>query len=91
MINLNIPFMSYRNIATMTSLALLALSILSLGFRGLPQSFFMLLEQDPLKVLLSRCLLGLLPLCLPRLSVPGQSLTSCMATRIFRSSEYDKS
>ena len=35
MINLNIPFMSYRNIATMTSLALLALSILSLGFRGL--------------------------------------------------------
>ncbi|KRO34575.1 MAG: preprotein translocase subunit SecF [SAR86 cluster bacterium BACL1 MAG-120823-bin87] len=33
--NLNIPFMSYRNIATMTSLALLALSILSLGFRGL--------------------------------------------------------
>jgi|TARA_B110000503_G_scaffold81850_1_gene125042 preprotein translocase subunit SecF len=35
MINLNIPFMSYRKIATMTSLALLALSILSLGFRGL--------------------------------------------------------
>ena len=35
MINLNIPSMSYRKIATMTSLALLALSILSLGFRGL--------------------------------------------------------
>ena len=35
MINLNIPFMSYRKIATMASLALLALSILSLGFRGL--------------------------------------------------------
>ncbi|MDA1342132.1 MAG: protein translocase subunit SecF [Proteobacteria bacterium] len=33
--NLNIPFMSYRKIATMASLALLALSILSLGFRGL--------------------------------------------------------
>ena len=35
MINLNIPFMSYRKIATIASLTLLALSILSLGFRGL--------------------------------------------------------
>jgi len=33
--NLNIPFMSYRKIATIASLSLLALSILSLGFRGL--------------------------------------------------------
>ena len=33
--NLNIPFMSYRKIATIASLTLLALSILSLGFRGL--------------------------------------------------------
>jgi preprotein translocase subunit SecF len=35
MTNLNIPFMSYRKIATIASLTLLALSILSLGFRGL--------------------------------------------------------
>ena len=35
MINLNIPFMSYRKIATIASLTLLVLSILSLGFRGL--------------------------------------------------------
>jgi len=35
MINLNIPFMSYRKIATIASLTLLALSLLSLGFRGL--------------------------------------------------------
>jgi len=35
MTNLNIPFMSYRKIATMVSLSLLALSMLSLGFRGL--------------------------------------------------------
>ena len=33
--NLNIPFMSYRKIATIASLTLLVLSILSLGFRGL--------------------------------------------------------
>lgn len=33
--NLNIPFMSYRKIATIASLSLLAISILSLGFRGL--------------------------------------------------------
>ena len=33
--NLNIPFMSYRKIATIASLLLLALSIASLGFRGL--------------------------------------------------------
>ena len=33
--NLNIPFMSYRKIATIVSLSLLAISILSLGFRGL--------------------------------------------------------
>jgi preprotein translocase subunit SecF len=33
--NLNIPFMSYRRIATIASLLLLALSIASLGFRGL--------------------------------------------------------
>ena len=33
--NLNIPFMSYRKIATLASLTLLVLSILSLGFRGL--------------------------------------------------------
>ena len=33
--NLNIPFMSYRKIATIASLSLLALSILSLGLRGL--------------------------------------------------------
>ena len=33
--NLNIPFMSYRKIATIVSLSLLALSILSLGLRGL--------------------------------------------------------
>ena len=33
--NLNIPFMRYRKIATIASLSLLALSILSLGFRGL--------------------------------------------------------
>ena len=33
--NLNIPFMSYRKIATIASLSLLALSILSLGFTGL--------------------------------------------------------
>ena len=33
--NLNIPFMSYRRIATIASLTLLVLSILSLGFRGL--------------------------------------------------------
>ena len=33
--NLNIPFMSYQKIATIASLSLLALSILSLGFRGL--------------------------------------------------------
>jgi preprotein translocase subunit SecF len=33
--NLNIPFMSYRRIATMTSLTLLVLSIASLGLRGL--------------------------------------------------------
>jgi len=33
--NLNIPFMSYRRMATIASLSLLALSIASLGFRGL--------------------------------------------------------
>ena len=33
--NLNIPFMSYRRIATIASLLLLVLSIVSLGFRGL--------------------------------------------------------
>ena len=33
--NLNIPFMSYRRIATIASLLLLALSIASLGLRGL--------------------------------------------------------
>ena len=33
--NLNIPFMSYRKIATIASLTLLVLSTLSLGFRGL--------------------------------------------------------
>lgn len=33
--NLNIPFMSYRRIATITSLMLLVLSIASLGLRGL--------------------------------------------------------
>jgi preprotein translocase subunit SecF len=33
--NLNIPFMSYRKIATIASLTLLALSVASLGFRGL--------------------------------------------------------
>ena len=33
--NLNIPFMSYRRIATITSLTLLVLSIASLGLRGL--------------------------------------------------------
>ena len=33
--NLNIPFMSYRRIATIASLLLLVLSIISLGFRGL--------------------------------------------------------
>ena len=33
--NLNIPFMSYRRIATIASLLLLVLSIASLGFRGL--------------------------------------------------------
>ena len=33
--NLNIPFMSYRKIATIASLTLLVLSIFSLGFRGL--------------------------------------------------------
>ena len=33
--NLNIPFMSYRKIATIASFTLLVLSILSLGFRGL--------------------------------------------------------
>lgn len=33
--NLNIPFMSYRRIATITSLTLLVLSITSLGLRGL--------------------------------------------------------
>ena len=33
--NLNIPFMSYRRIATIASLLLLTLSIASLGFRGL--------------------------------------------------------
>ena len=33
--NLNIPFMSYRKIATVASLSLLALSIASLGLRGL--------------------------------------------------------
>ncbi|MDC1488016.1 protein translocase subunit SecF [Gammaproteobacteria bacterium] len=33
--NLNIPFMSYRKIATIASLLLLALSIASLGLRGL--------------------------------------------------------
>jgi preprotein translocase subunit SecF len=33
--NFNIPFMSYRKIATIVSLTLLALSILSLGIRGL--------------------------------------------------------
>ena len=33
--NLNIPFMSYRKIATIASLLLLVLSIASLGFRGL--------------------------------------------------------
>jgi preprotein translocase subunit SecF len=33
--NLNIPFMSYRKIATIASLTLIILSILSLGFRGL--------------------------------------------------------
>ena len=33
--NLNIPFMSYRKIATVASLTLLVLSIASLGFRGL--------------------------------------------------------
>ncbi|MDA9365176.1 protein translocase subunit SecF [Gammaproteobacteria bacterium] len=33
--NLNIPFMSYRKIATVVSLSLLVLSILSLGLRGL--------------------------------------------------------
>ena len=33
--NLKISFMSYRKIATITSLTLLALSIVSLGFRGL--------------------------------------------------------
>ncbi|MDB4230671.1 protein translocase subunit SecF [Gammaproteobacteria bacterium] len=33
--NLNIPFMSYRKIATIASLLLLVLSIVSLGFRGL--------------------------------------------------------
>ena len=33
--NLNIPFMSYRKIASIASLTLLVLSILSLGFRGL--------------------------------------------------------
>jgi len=35
MTNLNIPFMSYRKIATIVSLSLLVLSILSLGLRGL--------------------------------------------------------
>ena len=33
--NLNIPFMSYRRMATIASLSLLTLSIASLGFRGL--------------------------------------------------------
>lgn len=33
--NLNIPFMSYRRVATITSLTLLVLSIASLGLRGL--------------------------------------------------------
>jgi len=33
--NLNIPFMDYRKIATIASLTLLVLSIFSLGFRGL--------------------------------------------------------
>ena len=35
MMNLNIPFMSYRKIATIASLTLLVFSVASLGFRGL--------------------------------------------------------